>query len=364
MSKKKVVYLLGAGATQGELKLVDDSVQLLTSDIVSGIISKIDKKKTKVLKDLKNELNDKSDVEHLISLYESIGTNKHLKVSRELRVLFREEILERMKNFQKRNTSFFPLLTCTTIDMHQIPQFEETLSGIITVNYDSLTELAIQKVKKGINYSIKVKNKVPSFRLKKRNVFPFLKLHGSFDWKKDYPLQVTNPNDLVEEDIYCLPPGVDKKKDLYPFNLLWGKAKEILQCDLLRVIGCSLNRNDWQLISLVFSMQKIQSADRLRIEIIDFYDTGERIQKNYPYLKTKTVLDIPEFLDYLYDYTGVKRSEQLPQTAIEYVSSKNPKTNIYEWWLRAKVHQIKNSPNITSISTANNFFENFAGQIV
>ena len=47
MAKKKVVYLFGAGATQGELKFVDDSVLLLTADIVNGIINKIDKKKGK-----------------------------------------------------------------------------------------------------------------------------------------------------------------------------------------------------------------------------------------------------------------------------------------------------------------------------
>ena len=166
-------------------------------------------------------MRENSDVEHLITLYESVGTNKHSRISKELRELFRKEILERIRNFEKRNASFFPLLTCITIDMHEIPKFEENLCGIITVNYDNLTELAIQKVKKGINYSIKVKNKIPFLRFKKRSIFPFLKLHGSFSWKKDYPLQVTDPYKLKEDDVLWVPPGVDKKRDQYPFNLLW-----------------------------------------------------------------------------------------------------------------------------------------------
>ena len=117
--------------------------------------------------------------------------------------------------------------------------------------------------------SIETKNKNREYRINTiSGSCPILKLHGSFNWKKDYPVIVTNQDNLKERDVFWIPPGLDKKREQYPFNLLWARAKEILKCDILRIIGCSLNRNDMQLISLVFGMQKINSSRKFKIEII------------------------------------------------------------------------------------------------
>jgi hypothetical protein len=363
MRKQKVTYLFGAGSTQGEIAFFDKSFSLLTKDIVQGIITKIDESKIKILKEVKNELTIKSDVEHLITLYENIGTAKHLKVAKKLKELFRQEILDKLTLIKKNNESFFPVLSSALIDMYNVKKINEELCGIITVNYDDLIEQAAQNVEDEFHYSIETKIKKAQYRISTTlSSFPILKLHGSFNWKKDYPVIVTDQYNLKENDVLWIPPGLDKRREQYPFSLLWAKAKEILKCDILRIIGCSLNRNDIQLISLIFSMQKINSAKKFKIEIIDFHDVGNYIRKNYPYLNVETILEISECREYLIDYSGIPPSEELPSTVIDIVRNSNSKTNIFEWWLRAKGNQLKKDKRIKSVVTNRHYFENFINQ--
>ena len=68
MIHKKVVYLFGAGATQGEIQFVDDSIKLLATEVRDSIIKRIDSERISVTPELKNELFLQSDVEHLITL--------------------------------------------------------------------------------------------------------------------------------------------------------------------------------------------------------------------------------------------------------------------------------------------------------
>lgn len=76
--KKKIVYLFGTGATHAEIDFAGLSTGILMSNIREGILKKIDKKKIKVLYDVKNELvDDNSDIEHLISLYKKSGNATH-----------------------------------------------------------------------------------------------------------------------------------------------------------------------------------------------------------------------------------------------------------------------------------------------
>src|ERR1035441_966670 len=125
MVKKKVVYLFGAGATQGEIQFVDDSIKLLAANLSEGMIKKIDNKSIRILRDVKNELTSSSDVEHLITLYGSIGTPKHDRISKKLKVLFREEILERLEQFEILHEDFNPTLLPALIDMHNVNGFGE-----------------------------------------------------------------------------------------------------------------------------------------------------------------------------------------------------------------------------------------------
>jgi hypothetical protein len=249
--------------------------------------------------------------------------------------------------------------------MHGVKELKEELCGILTLNYDDIVEKAIQNVKKGINYSINVKNRDSRFNFKKaNNIFPYIKLHGSFNWKRNYPVEIVAQEKIKEEeDVLWLPPGVEKKREKYPFNVLWSNAKNVLDCDVLRIIGCSLNRNDWQLISLLFSMQKINSSGKFSIEMITREETDHRkgVKRDYPFLKIKTITEIDECVQYLKDFYDLDPDAALSETVRETVSKNNTKINIFEWWLRAKGNQITRNKKY-NLTTKTNIFENFIKQ--
>ncbi len=66
-------------------------------------------------------------------------------------------------------------------------------------------------------------------------------------------------------------------------------ARDVLDCDVLRVIGCRLGSNDWDLISLIFSTHHANRDARpaYDIEIIDAPQHALQLQKAYPYLKAR-----------------------------------------------------------------------------
>ncbi|MGC2231337.1 MAG: hypothetical protein WBA09_07520, partial [Candidatus Acidiferrum sp.] len=74
----------------------------------------------------------------------------------------------------------------------------------------------------------------------------------------------------------------------------WNRALEILiECDTLRVIGCSLSPNDAHLIDLIFKAH-LERPNAFEIELIDFDQSGEDTQKRYrffPAIKRLTQIE-------------------------------------------------------------------------
>lgn len=357
--KKKVVYLFGAGATQGEINFIDDNIQQLATDVKDGMLEKLRKKPKLKLKEVINELTDDNiDVEHLITLYQSSGTTMHSVIARELKTLFREEIEERINRLPK---DFQPTLFAALIDMHQIEDNDEKLSGLMTINYDDLAEKGIQRVHDKVNYSIKVKSSHSKLKIVANSTAQILKLHGSFNWKNEFPVRVTDNHKIKgEHNVLWIPPGVIKRRENYPFSLLWGKAREMLDCDILRIIGCSLSRNDWELIALLYTTQKFYSAKKqYTIELIDYVDIGIKKRKEYPYLRINTILDLPYFRDYLIleFFTSVKAEDKISDSLMSFVNSGPKKPNIFEMWLRAKGKVLKDQQ--ITLDTEKNIFKDF-----
>lgn len=364
MSPKKadiirVVYLIGAGASQGELSEKDPSKGILMSDIATGMSLKIRSKNIKMLWDVNNELSTPGiDVEHLITLYEASGTKKHSHIAKRLKELFREEIEEKINEL---GVSFFPTLFSSLIDMHSIQDLDEELKGILTLNYEDLIEQAMQSIKGGINYSIKIINYHNSFLINEDNI-PILKLHGSFNWKNEYPISVKSKI-KQEEDVLWIPPGVVKRREIYPFSLIWGKAKELLECDILRIIGCSLSRNDWELVSLLYSTQKLRTDKKqYKIELIDYPLRCDELLQQYIYLNMTTFLDIPEVRKHLINqyFPKYAEHENVPEEVLkelkDYITP--DRHNIFAIWLRAKGENLLNKG--FSIKTGReNIFEKF-----
>lgn len=239
--------------------------------------------------------------------------------------------------------------------MHMIKDFDEELIGLLTLNYEDLIERSAQNIINGVNYIINIKTQNTNLQIDK-NKIPILKLHGSFNWKKEFPISV---NDIIKnnEDVLWIPPGVEKERTEYPFNILWGKAQELLDCDILRIIGCSLNRNDWHLVSLLYITQKLNTNKKeFIIELINSRDGCKRIKRNYAYLNIKKIEDIKEIREFA--QSSIKTPGDVSETAIEaYIDGYK---NKFDMWLRAKGESIIS--NKISLETSKNIFKNFMGE--
>ncbi len=355
--KKKITYILGAGASQAEVSMKNPAIRILMGNIKDAIHLRIQKEDTAALREVANELaGEKVDVEHLISLYESSGSHIHLGVARKLRQFFREEIQNKIKLL---GDDFSPTLLTSLLDMHSLGDLPETLLGILTLNYDGFIETAMHDIFGGVDLGFEINSKHSKLQIV-TSTYPLLKLHGSFNWKNEFPVSLVDETTLTNEEEYLwIPPGVEKKREKYPFSLLWGKAREMLLCDTLRIIGCSLSRNDWELISMMYTTQSLSARDvQYDIEIIDFDNRGEEIKNAYSYLKIKILLEIPEVRDYLTDEVfQTREQETVPNTVKEYVSEANQKLNIFELWLKAKGAALKKSG--ASCTTTKNHFSAF-----
>ena len=361
-NNKRVVYLFGTGATQADASLVDDRIHLGMTYVKEGILKKIVEKNITELEDVRNELaGEYSDVEQLITLYESSNSSDHKKIAKSLRELFREEVLEQIEKLDKSpfavNGKFTPKLCAALLDMHKVKRFDETLCGIMTLNYEDMIERAAQSVNGRINYLLNFsKIKIKHFKIRKSGT-AILKLHGSFNWRNEFPLSVDD-NIEKEEDVLWIPPGVEKDNEMYPFNIIWGKARELLNCGILRIIGCSLSRNEWPLISMLYNTQKLnRNKKEYSIEIIGSPKAGDKIREAYPHLGIKRIYEIKEVRDSvikdLFSLSTTKPPVIEDKTIVEYLKNKN----YFGIWLKAKGDDMISRG--ISLNTPRNLFSNY-----
>ena len=114
-------------------------------------------------------------------------------------------------------------------------------------------------------------------------------------------------------------------RNSYPFNTLWGKAFEILDCDVLRIVGCKLSQNDWGLMSLLFNTQ-LKSGKAYQIELINTQDGGLEIRGRTRFLKNVRVLN---------ELEGCKD--------IARYGTQNP----FESWLKSKISYLRENGRCT-----------------
>ena len=176
------------------------------------------------------------------------------------------------------------------VDMHEVAGNEERLQGFLTLNYDVFLERAIvEELGREVDYGI-------AHRSHSQTVSPItvLKMHGSFGWSRNWPIETQ----LRHSAGVWIPPGIKKPKNDYPFNVIWGRARELLDCDVLRIIGCNLGPNDWDLVSLLFSTRHTHtSAPPYAIEVISGFETADRIRNLFPYLEIRWLPELPRIGD-------------------------------------------------------------------
>ena len=353
----KVAYLFGAGASQGELNLSGGLQSILMDSIAEDIAIKMREMGESIFDDVSNDLITGVNIEHLITLYESSGSRLHSQIATKLKTLFRKEIQDRIR---KLGGKFIPSVLSALIDMYSVDGLGEELGLLLTTNYEDLLERAVQEVKGGVNYVIKT-NSEGSYLSTSEAAIPILKLHGSFNWKNDYPIAIESDIE-EEEDIIWIPPGVVKRRQYYPFDVIWGKARELLECQVLRIIGCSLSTSDWELISLLFTTQRqgTEQTPQYEIELIDYPEHCSKVQQRYGYLRDiKTILEIQEVREflvktYLPNYIGQK---DIPEERINGIAKHINNQNIFELWLRSKGEHLYD--NGASLETEKGYFKKF-----
>ena len=288
--KTRVAYLIGAGGTHGSIKAVGGSMGLLMRDLRPHLAEEVrtlvtTRRKYRPLADVVNEIvEDGADFEHIITFFEEASSAVHRDLAEDLRRIF-ERVLKRELDRTKRNLKEDRLaLYSALLDMYNVHGIDEQLNGILTLNYDDYIEAAARTVYGvDVDFGVEVSGK-------RNGQVPVLKLHGSFGWYDVWPIRLRRN---AARPLW-IPPGIRKAKDRYPFNLVWGRARELLDCDVLRVVGCKLGPSDWDLISLLFSTRHSNSgrSNRYKVEIIDSPRHAERLQQDYPYLDVLSVLEI------------------------------------------------------------------------
>lgn len=285
----KIAYLFGAGATHAELQniepdLVKERTGLLIRNVSSRVIEAA-RSKANYLGGVENVSGVKGslNIELLISLIESSKIHGWEEKAQLLKELVRQDIEAILT--KPRTRRFY--LHKGLLELHKLTQKRERLTGLISLNYDDVLDQAFTEFYGEPNYCCSLE--VSTFPGRT----PLLKLHGSFNWTG---ISIRGRKRTIE----IIPLGASKNYLHAPYSFIWNRALEILiECDTLRVIGCSMSPNDSHLIDLLFKAH-LERKEPFEIEIISSDATAETIKKDYgffPKIKKLTELEpalVPE----------------------------------------------------------------------
>ena len=296
----RVVYLFGAGASHACAQSVGSRHGLLMSHLNPPLAIEINKliqskyAEHRNLYDLVNTIVDEdTDFEHIITFLDNAPSLLHRRFANDLRRIFEEVLRSRLTEVQESAGGNPTSLYSALFDLHNLPGNTETIQGILTTNYDSYVEEGLgaagfSSVDLGFRRDTSITPSTPS----PPQSVTLLKLHGSFDWQDTWP--ITTGGDGAPLWIPLrMSSGIQKDKQRYPFNVIWGIAREVLACDVLRIIGCRLDGNDWDLISLLFTSIHVQSTyTPYTVEVIDSPQRAMELNEALPYLNAKSILEL------------------------------------------------------------------------
>lgn len=282
---KRIAYLFGAGATHSELTNLyvelPQSKGLLTSQVSDRVIKKA-KSAARYLRGLETVTPESGslNIELLISLIESSKIHGWEYKTRYIKRLVKQDITAILT--ASRTARFH--LHKALIELHENPitKATERLTGLISLNYDDVLDQAYAEYYGKPNYCFSLERAEAA-----STKIPLLKLHGSFNWTGK---TIRGRRKTIE----IIPLGASKNYLHTPYGFIWNRALEILiECDTLRVIGCSLSPNDAHLIDLIFKAH-LERPKAFEIELVDFDQSGEDTQKRYrffPAIKRLTQIE-------------------------------------------------------------------------
>ena len=230
---------------------------------------------------------EEADFEHLITFFDESPSAVHRAFADGMREVFEEVLNARLQEIEMEYGSKRMSLYAALFDMYNVKGIDESLHGVLTLNYDDYIEVAAAEI-----YDLRRIDMDFGESTNEAKRSWFLKLHGSFAWEDAWPIRRRAAGSSSRP--LWIPPGIRKGKERYPFNLLWGLARDVLNCDVLRIIGCRLGPSDWDLISLLFGTRHANRERDLpySIEIIDSPKNAARLQESYPYLGVKSLFEI------------------------------------------------------------------------
>ena len=320
---KQIVYLLGAGATQAEADhRGGEKVDLLMKGLSQRILQRANTDRTLKL--------EEPDIEKLISLLTATGIADYIKEAEGLRKAYYEVLLE---NLSKAGILQKPELAIGLFEMHNNALFKqfEILSGVISLNHDNLFQVSARNVHGCVSLGFNFEQSY--FKRGSIEKVPrVIQLHGHLIGSVPLPIKVVElaSHNRYDPDMLWIPPSILKEFKDYPYNKLTGLAYELLlkRCDILRIIGCSLSQNDWNIISLLFNAQYKQFFHNkacFKIQLIMPPESGEEVVKEMSYFKNLIPIQYLSDGKQLADYKK-KKSERSPEM-----------NNPFKYWLKAKV---------------------------
>jgi len=305
----KVAYLFGAGATHAELANISPRLSsnaslqrrlgLLTTQLsarvmkearsIPGFLNDIEFLEPPHGSDSFESATGASgalNIELLISLIENGKIRGWEQKTRTLKRLVQRDIEARLR--PERKARFY--LHKSLLELHENTEVQkaEELIGLISLNYDDVFDEAYREVHGTPNYCLSLDGETRS-----SPKIPLLKLHGSFNWKRGVSMRGR------KRRVDIIPLGSNKNYLHAPYNFIWTRALEILvECDALRVIGCSLSQNDTHLVDLLFKAHLEKTPERMKtfeIEIVSGELAGRAIRENYGFFPgVKTLKSNPQ----------------------------------------------------------------------
>ena len=356
-SRKRVAYLIGAGASHGCVKRASSQHGIQMRDLALQISEKLREvilnefPNSNTLKDLANSvINENTDFEQVITFLDDSPSRVHREFADKIKSVFQEVLTERLNEIREELGEDPIDLYAALFDMYEVSECPEVLMGIMTLNYDEYIERASEKVfGESVDFGFKMEG-----IQKDSGKHQLLKLHGSLGWEDTWPTVTGYEHPL------WIPPGIQKSKQAYPFNVLWGLAREMLTCDILRIIGCRLGSNDWDLISLLFTTRHVNDK-RLsyEIEIIDSPANAARLQREFPYLAVKSILEIggigKQIIGEFKNSAPTEWDELTEEEQNILINETSVNHNWFAIWLEQMAEML--TADLVSVSTKSSLFE-------
>jgi len=276
---QKIVYLFGAGATHAELTNIQKDPSenffekrgLLIDHVSRRVIQKArgNKRYMKNI-DMVSAATGSLNIELLITLIENSRVKDSEWKTLYLKRLVKKDITSILT--KSRMARFY--LHRALLELHKQSEMKknEELLGLVSLNYDNVLDEA---------YKVVYRQRPIYFHslteAGRHENIPLLKLHGSFNWVN---VEIRGRRRSFE----IIPLGANKNYWHVPYNFIWSRALELLtQCDILRVVGCSLRPNDTHLIDLLFKAH-LERGAAFEIQIISRDEDADNIKQRYGFL--------------------------------------------------------------------------------